>query len=59
MPSLLPRRYRRRPFYWGTAMLLWDIWRRLPPKQRKIVLAQMRRHGTRVARHALHSRKKR
>lgn len=29
----------------GLALTAWDIWRRLPPKQRQMVLKQMRKHG--------------
>ena len=29
----------------GLALTAWDIWRRLPPKQRQMLLRQMRRHG--------------
>jgi hypothetical protein len=33
----------------GLALTAYDIWRRLPPKQRKRLLAQARRHGPRLA----------
>ena len=43
----------------GAALTLWDIWRRLPPKQRKWVARQVRKHGPRVARQALNAQKNR
>ena len=33
----------------GVALTAWDIWRRLPPKQRKQVIAIARTHGPKVA----------
>ena len=49
MPHLLPSRYRRRTAVWGTALLLYDIWRHIPPKQRRLLLAQARKHGPVIA----------
>jgi hypothetical protein len=33
----------------GIALTAWDLWRRLPPKQRKRLLAAARKHGPTVA----------
>jgi hypothetical protein len=33
----------------GLAYSAWKLWRRLPPKQRKRVLKQVRRHGPKLA----------
>jgi hypothetical protein len=33
----------------GIALTAWDIWRRLPPRQRKQVLNIARKHGPKVA----------
>ena len=33
----------------GIALTMWDLWRRLPPKQRKQVVALARKHGPKVA----------
>ena len=33
----------------GVALTAWDIWRRLPAKQRKQVLNVARKHGPKVA----------
>jgi hypothetical protein len=33
----------------GLALTLYDVWRRLPPRQRKMALDLARRHGPRAA----------
>jgi hypothetical protein len=33
----------------GLALTAWDIWRRLPPRQRKQIINIARRHGPKVA----------
>jgi hypothetical protein len=33
----------------GIALTAWDIWRRLPPRQRKQILNIARKHGPKVA----------
>jgi hypothetical protein len=43
----------------GAALTLLDIWRRLPPKQRKWVAKQARTHGPRIAKQALDAQKRR
>jgi hypothetical protein len=40
---------RFRPGPVGVAITLYDIWRRLPPKQRKLALQLARKHGPRAA----------
>lgn len=40
----------------GLALTAWDIWRRLPPKQRKQVIAIARKHGPKVAAKVLEAR---
>ena len=40
----------------GLALTAWDIWRRLPPKQRKQVLDLARKHGPKVAARAMKAR---
>ena len=42
----------------GLALTAWDLWRRLPPKQRKQVLALARKHGPKVAARVLQARAK-
>jgi hypothetical protein len=59
MPRL-PLTRRLGPF--GTALLLWDVWRRLPPSQRRWVVEQARVYGPRIvkqARDAQQSRRRR
>jgi len=58
----VPRLFTRRLGPLGVALTAWDIWRRLPPKQRRWVVAQARTHGPRVAKQvyeAQRSRRKR
>ena len=38
-----------RPGPVGVAIAMWDIWRRLPPRQRKQVVRLARKHGPAVA----------
>jgi hypothetical protein len=33
----------------GLALSAWRLWRRLPPKQRRRLMKQMRKHGPKVA----------
>jgi hypothetical protein len=40
----------------GLALTAWDIWRRLPPKQRKQVISIARKHGPKVAAKVLEAR---
>jgi hypothetical protein len=51
-------RFRKlRPGPIGVAFALYDVWRRLPPKQRRQVLSLARRHGPKVAAKALELRR--
>jgi len=43
----------------GVALTAWDIWRRLPPKQRRFLAQQLRRHGPRLAKQALRAQRAR
>jgi hypothetical protein len=40
----------------GVALTAWDLWRRLPPRQRKQVLDLARKHGPKVAARVLKAR---
>ena len=33
----------------GIALTTWDLWRKLPPEYRRMVMALAAKHGTRVA----------
>jgi hypothetical protein len=39
----------RRTGYLGLALTTYDIWRRIPPQHRRMILKQARTHGPRVA----------
>jgi hypothetical protein len=43
----------------GVALTLYDIWRRLPPRQRRWVMKQARAHGPRIARQMLQAQQRR
>jgi hypothetical protein len=38
-----------RPTPWALTIAAWDIWRRLPPAQRRQLVKAVRRHGPRIA----------
>jgi hypothetical protein len=42
----------------GLALTAWDIWRRIPPKQRRMLMRQARKHGPVVARRVMEYRRK-
>jgi hypothetical protein len=45
----MPRLGKLRPGPVGIAITLYDVWRRLSPKQRKQVLTLARKHGPKAA----------
>jgi hypothetical protein len=45
----MPRLGKLRPGPVGIAITLYDVWRRLPPKQRKQALTLARKHGPKAA----------
>jgi hypothetical protein len=53
MPRIVPR---LGPV--GAAFALWDVWRRLTPKQRQWLASQAREHGPRIAKQAMDAQKK-
>jgi hypothetical protein len=57
MPKI-PKLAGRRVAPIATATVLWDVWRRIPPKQRKLIVAQARKHGPRLVKQAVKARKK-
>jgi hypothetical protein len=38
-----------RPTPWALTIAAWDIWRRLPPQQRKELMRLARKHGPKLA----------
>jgi len=43
----------------GIALTAWDVWKRIPPKHRKRLLGQARKHGPKLVKHAYKARKAR
>ena len=43
----------------GLALTMWDVWRRIPPRHRKTILKQARKHGPKVAKRVMHARRNR
>lgn len=43
----------------GLALTLYDLWRRLPPAQRKQLVDMTRKHGPRIAAKAMKARQRR
>ena len=43
----------------GIALTAWDIWRRIPPRHRKTILIQARKHGPKVAKRVMQARRAR
>jgi hypothetical protein len=50
---------RLRPTPWALTIAAWDIWRRLPPEQRRQLLLLARRHGPKLASKAAKSARRR
>jgi hypothetical protein len=46
---VFPFRFARRGSPLGIALTMFEIWRRLPPTQRRMLLDNARRHGPRLA----------
>ncbi len=55
----MPRLKMKRAGAVGMALTAWDLWRRLPPRQRRWVFKQARKHGPRIAKQVMASRTKR
>ena len=45
-----------RPTPWALAVAAFDVWRRLPPKQRQQALSLARKHGPKVAKQIVKAR---
>jgi hypothetical protein len=48
----------RRPGAFGVALTVYELWRRLPPEQRRQLLAATRKHGPRLAARAIQGRRR-
>jgi hypothetical protein len=47
-----------RPTAWALAVAAWDVWRRLPAKQRKQALGLARQHGPKIAKQIVKARRR-
>jgi hypothetical protein len=43
----------------GLALTAWDIWLRIPPRHRKLIVKQARRHGPKIAARVIQSQARR
>jgi hypothetical protein len=43
----------------GLALTVWDLWRRIPARHRRTILKQARKHGPKVAKRVMQSRRDR
>lgn len=43
----------------GIALTAWDIWRRIPPRHRKAIIKQARKHGPTLAARIVQGRRNR
>jgi hypothetical protein len=43
----------------GLALTVWDIWRRIPPRHRKTIVKQARKHGPKIAKRVVKARQNR
>ncbi len=55
----MARKFKLRPSAWAVAVAAWDVWRRLPPRQRKQALGLARKHGPKVAKAIVNARRAR
>jgi hypothetical protein len=54
----MARRLRIRPKPWALAIAAWDVWRRLPAKQRQQLMGLARKHGPTIAKRVVESRRR-
>jgi hypothetical protein len=54
----MARRFRLRPKPWALAVAAFDIWRRLPAKQRQQLVGLARQHGPKLAKRVAQARRK-
>jgi hypothetical protein len=52
----MAKKLKLRPTAWALTVAAWDVWRRLPPKQRQQALRLARKHGTTVGKQIVKSR---
>ncbi len=47
----------KRPALWAVAVAAYDVWRRLPSKQRQQALGLARKHGPKIAKQVIKARR--
>jgi hypothetical protein len=55
----MAKKLKLRPTAWGAVLVAWDMWRRLPPKQRQQALGLARKHGPKLAKRAAKATRRR
>ena len=53
----MPKKLKLRPTAWALAVAAFDVWKRLPPKQRKQAIGLARKHGPKIAKQIVKSRR--
>ncbi len=53
----MPKKLKLRPTVWALAVGAFDVWRRLPKKQQKQAIGLARKHGPKIAKHIVKSRR--
>ncbi len=54
----MARKMKLRPTAWALAVAAFDVWKRLPPKQRQQALGLARKHGPKIAKQIVKSRRR-
>ncbi len=52
----MANKFKLRPSAWALAVAAFDVWRRLPPKQRQHAVSLARKHGPKVAKQIIKTR---
>jgi hypothetical protein len=52
----MAKKLKLRPTAWALAVAAWDVWRRLPPKQRQQAVGLARKHGPKVVKQLVKTR---
>ncbi len=53
----MAKKLKLRPTAWALAVAAWDIWRRLPAKQRQQAMGLARKHGPTIAKQIVKTRR--
>jgi hypothetical protein len=52
----MAKKLKLRPTAWALAVAAWDVWRRMPAKQRKQAIGLARKHGPKIAKQIVKAR---